>query len=294
VRQSVAKAGQKQQKKSYLFNLKIGVAVICDQFSRILSTSQNLASIYTLDLLAHFVISLSIAEKDPESIGTIQLCNLALSKLSNILLKSGFRQVLKVIETKRQTALLLVQGTVPKLLDWLLQRSIGSKQHCRITCLKLCKALAASIALKELTHRYLESHPLDSILPPEFPTKLGVYTRLLQFDIIKASYVKSFPLDFPEIPDPAVFLSCLEFFEQLLPNSAGLPNSLMNIQILLNLVLDPAGSNFLLHLKDRRMKLNSTLVKILTHLNKEEVEVVRSQCNGLDPDSFDAVNGLIL
>ena len=163
-----------------------------------------------------------------------------------------------------------------------------------MTCLKLCKALAAPISLKNLTLRYLEFHPLDAILPPEFPAKLGVYTWLLQFDIIKASDVKSFPLKFPDKPDPAVFLSWLGFLEQFLPKSAGLPNPFMDIEILLKFVLDPAGSNFLPHHKDRRKKLNLKLAKILIHLNKEEVELVRSKCDRIDPDSLDVLNGLIL
>jgi len=247
-----------------------------------------------LDLLAHFVLSLSISEKEPESIGTIQLCNLALSKLSNILLKQEFIHFFKVKDSKRKTAPLLVQGTIAELLDWLLQRTFGSKHHCRMTSLKLCKALAAPISLKKLTLRYLESHPLDAILPSEFTAKLGVHTWLLQFYIIKASDVKFLPLEFPDKSDPAVFLSWLGFLEQFLPRSTGIPNPFMDIEILLKLVLDPAGSNFLPHHKDRQMKLNSKLTKILIHLNKEEIELIRSNCDRIDPDSLDVLNGLIL
>ena len=50
---------------------RLGAAIVLNKLYRVIRESEPLTSIYTLDLLTHFVVCLSLAEQDPPSLGTV-------------------------------------------------------------------------------------------------------------------------------------------------------------------------------------------------------------------------------
>ncbi|KAI9558578.1 hypothetical protein GHT06_015366 [Daphnia sinensis] len=164
-----------------------GAAIVFNKLYRVMRESDPLTSIYTLDLLTHFVTSLSLGERDPFSTEILHQSKQALYHLTQTVnLK---RKLFEHPDSRRRVAPFLTQGTLPELLDFLLNHTLGSQRHCRQICLELCGILARPQSLTEVMTQFLSKQPLENYLPGNFPfpARLDVYRHLLGLGVIDAN-----------------------------------------------------------------------------------------------------------
>ena len=152
---------------------RLGAALVVKQLLPELLKSDALTSIFTLDLTAHFIVSLGQAERDPKSLGTKQQCTRVLDLLGKILRKK--MNVFSVPDERRRAAPLLSGTSVDSLLDFLIQNAFGGLPSRR-TCLKLYDILL-------LPPRPIAAEPLPP-LADDFATRLDVYCWLLRHRIV--------------------------------------------------------------------------------------------------------------
>lgn len=166
---------------------RLGAAIVMNKLHRVIRESDPLTSVYTLDLLAHFVVSLSLAERDASSLGTIQQSKQVLYHLTRTI--STRKEVFLNGDSRRRTAPFLMDGTLSEVLDFLLKHAFISHQHCREICVELCGALARPLSFKDVASQFLIKSPLGSLITTEFhlPTRLDVYRWLLHYGVIETS-----------------------------------------------------------------------------------------------------------
>ena len=166
---------------------RLGAAIVLNKLYRVMRESEPLTSIYTLDLLTHFVVCLSLAEQDPPSLGTVNESKKVLYNLMRTVILG--RNLFENPDKRRRVAPFMIQGTLSELLEFFLQHIFGSQQYCRRICVELCEILARPQSLTEVITLFLSRHLLENLLPCKFPlpARLDVYRILLQLDVISTS-----------------------------------------------------------------------------------------------------------
>uniref|UniRef100_A0A0P6IJU2 non-specific serine/threonine protein kinase n=1 Tax=Daphnia magna TaxID=35525 RepID=A0A0P6IJU2_9CRUS len=300
-----------------------GAAIVFNKLYRVMRESDPLTSIYTLDLLTHFVTSLSLGERDPFSSEILHQSKQALYHLTQTVnLK---RNIFEHPDSRRRVAPFLTQGTLPELLDFLLNHALGSQRHCRQICLELCGILARPQSLAEVMIQFFSRQPLESHLPGNFPfsARLDVYRHLLglgvidtdkcdsdvdfsdQFEIFAKSVERRLDQELPtaEVPlrdtTSESFLAWLSFLTEYLTKSQN--RKLIRTKTLIRTCLLPSRLGFS-DASGSQQQFYACLETILPFLapDKEVIESVLNSefrleyLNLAETRSLDIIRGLIL
>lgn len=300
-----------------------GAAVVFDKLYRVMRESDPLTSIYTLDLLTHFVTSLSLAERDPLSLETLHQSKQALYHLTQTVhLK---RKLFEHPDGRRRVAPFLIQGTLSELLEFLLNHTLGSQRHCRQISIELCGILARPQSLAEVMTQFLSKQSLEDHLASNFPfqARLDIYRCLLglgvidtdkcdsdvhcldQFEIFAEGIEKRLQRQIPnaeiQLNDTTneSFLAWLGFLTEYLPKSRN--RRLIRIEMLIRTALLPSRLSF--SATSGTQQLYSCLETILPLLiaDKKVMESVLNleefrmeNLNLTETRSLDIIRGLVL
>ena len=298
---------------------RLAAATMMNKLHRIIRESDPLASIFTLDLLAHFVVCLSLAERDATSLGTVHQTKQTLYHLSRtVFLKRDF---FSSPDPRRRVAPFLTQGTIPELLDFLLEHAFGPQQHCRHACIEICIALGRPRSLTEVTTKFLSKFPLQTLLKDQFPlsARLDVYRWLLLHSVIETSVCDADPnfvnqfeafvnCVHNQIKEKSVLkcsttedlLAWLGFLIQYLPKSRN--NLFVRTDILVYAALLPAKFGFSVFATASRQQFYTCLETIFPLLAHQK-ETIRSVLAGAEfqldyldfneAHSLDILHGLV-
>lgn len=282
---------------------RLGATLIMNKLYRPLRDSDALASVFTLDLLAHFVVCLTLAEQDDLLLGTLYQSKQALYNLTRIV--SHRREVFSVPNSKRRTAPLLLHGTSGELVEFLIERAFSSQQHCRQICFEICSVLSQPRSISEVTTEYLSKHPLAILLSNklEFQARLDIYywliynsaisTDICDTDPILASQFQVFIADTETLlkreaavkdnsnngEKTTVFLSWLKFLTKYLPVTQS--SALVNVEILARAALQPTKLGFTVYATAFRNQFYSYVENIFPML-KQSNQTIVSVMNSAD------------
>jgi hypothetical protein len=289
---------------------RLGAAIVVNKLYRVMREYEPLTSIYTLDLLTHFVLCLSLAEQDASSLGTVHESKKVLYNLMRTVILN--RSLFEKPDARRRVAPFMIQGTLSELLEILLEHIFGSQQHCRHICVELCEILARPQSLTEVVTQFLSRRPLENLLPCKFPfsARLDVYRILLRLDVIETSKCDTdanslmqlevfvgnlerkleekssdteVPLNDGRIPES--FMAWIGFLTEYLPKSQNC--RFLHVKTLVRASLFPSRLGFSVHTAASRQQLYTCLETQLFPLLSQHNEAILSVLTEFQLDRFD-------
>ena len=264
---------------------RLAASVIFNKIQRFFRQSEPLVSIFTMELFADFVTSLSLAERDPVALGTIAGCIKSLDHLQLIVTRN--KEIFIHPHPRRRVDPYFSKGTLAELVPFLFRHIFRIERHCRRSCMKILPQLAPS-SLADSVHLYLQSQ--DGSIPDDLSTQLDIYRWLLDRDVIALARLHQDPKFtesyFAFIDDcwrqlqddghpPAItstFLLWLEFLQVYLHKSEDGDQVLVGggtplIQVLLHAALLPQRLGFLYFHYQLRLDFYNGLTSVLTMIS---------------------------
>lgn len=168
---------------------RLGAAVICNYICSSVQRCEPLMSLFTLDLFAHFLISLSMADKDLAEVGTQERCESALCRLGRVVYLN--KNIFSTPDPHRRTAPLLIKGTIAEINELLMQHFFSEHSRTRRLAINICRALLRPVSIVTYAKDFLEKFHLDTFLSnASFRTTLDVCRLMLHHNVIRAEDCK--------------------------------------------------------------------------------------------------------